>query len=148
MRTPSAYAKLITEIDEADQAGLLSANIQYHEAVGLPYLMSCCKEAMRLFPSVGMTLPRQVPQGGCIIAGEWFPEGARVGVNAAVVQRDRGIFGEDADEFVPERWFRSGAAKMDRYMFQVKTSQQRQNCGHTNRYRSLAEAQERASEKM
>ncbi|KAJ6276547.1 cytochrome P450, partial [Bipolaris maydis] len=122
MRTPSAYAKLTDEVDQADQAGLLSPNIQYHEAVGLPYLMACCKEGMRLHPSVGMTLPRHVPQGGCVIAGEWFPEGSRVGVNAAVVQRDRGIFGHDADDFVPERWFRADATKIERYMFQVRVT--------------------------
>ncbi|EUC31177.1 hypothetical protein COCCADRAFT_101960 [Bipolaris zeicola 26-R-13] len=118
MRTPSAYAKLTAEIDEAEQAGLLSQDIQYHEAVGLSYLMACCKEGMRLHPSVGMTLPRRVPQGGCVISGQWFPEGTRVGVNAAVVQRDQGVFGHDADEFVPERWFRPNAAKMERCMFQ------------------------------
>ncbi|KAE8864792.1 hypothetical protein PTNB73_05680 [Pyrenophora teres f. teres] len=103
MRTPSAYAKLTAEIDTASQAGLLSPIIQYHEAVGLPYLMACCKEGMRLHPSVGMTLPRQVPRGGCVVAGEWFP---------------RSIFGNDADDFVPERWLGSQAAKMERYMFQ------------------------------
>lgn len=120
MRTPTAYAKLTAEIDEAAHAGHLSLPIiQYHEAIGLPYLSACCKEGMRLHPSVGLTLPRHVPRGGCVIAGEWFPEGTRVGVNAAVVQRDKRIFGEDADEFVPERWFRRDAARMERYMFQV-----------------------------
>lgn len=119
MRTPASYTKLTAEIDEADLAGHLSPDIQYHEAVGLPYLMACCKEGMRLHPSVGMTLPRLVPRGGCVIAGQWFPGGTRVGVNAAVIQRDRNIFGDDANEFVPERWFRPGAARMERYMFQV-----------------------------
>ncbi|EOA88692.1 uncharacterized protein SETTUDRAFT_106678 [Exserohilum turcica Et28A] len=118
MRTPASYTKLTAEIDEADLAGHLSPDIQYHEAVGLPYLMACCKEGMRLHPSVGMTLPRLVPRGGCVIAGQWFPGGTRVGVNAAVIQRDRNIFGDDANEFVPERWFRPGAARMERYMFQ------------------------------
>jgi cytochrome P450 len=120
MRTPAVYAKLTAEIDQADKAGLLSPDIQYHEAVGLPYLMACCKEGMRLHPSVGMTLPRRVPRGGCVIAGRWFPEGTRVGVNAAVVQRDQAVFGSDANEFVPERWFRADAARMERYMFQVR----------------------------
>jgi hypothetical protein len=48
-----------------------------------------------------MTLPRHVPRGGRAIAGEWFSEGARVGVNAAVVQRNKSIFSDDANEFVP-----------------------------------------------
>jgi len=124
VRTPSAYDKVTTEIDEATESGALSLPaVQYHEAVGLPYLVACCKEGMRLHPSVGWTLPRHVPVGGCIISGEWFPAGTRVGINAAVVQRDEAIFGKDADEFVPERWFRKGAAEMDRMMFQVGTLQ-------------------------
>lgn len=61
MRTPAVYAKLTAEIDAASQAGLLSPIVQYHEAVGLAYLVACCKEGMRLHPSVGMTLPRHVP---------------------------------------------------------------------------------------
>ena len=44
MRTPSAYVKLTAETDEAAKAGLLSLAIQYHEAVGLPYIVACCKE--------------------------------------------------------------------------------------------------------
>ena len=120
MRTPSAYLKLTAEIDEAAQAGLLSPIIQYHEAVGLRYLMACCKEGMRLHPSVGMALPRHVPKGGCVIAGEWFPPGTRVGMNAAVVQRDKSIFGDDADDFVPKRWLGPDTARMERYMLQVQ----------------------------
>ena len=49
-----------------------------------------------------LTLLRHVLAGGCMTAGRWFPEGTRVGVNAAVVQRDEKIFGEDAEESVPE----------------------------------------------
>jgi cytochrome P450 len=119
MRNPSTYEKLNSEIEEAAASGFLSPIVQYNEAVGLPYLSACCKEGMRLHPSVGLTLPRHVPKGGCLVAGHWFAEGTRVGVNAAVVQRDSSIFGYDADEFVPERWFRKGAARMERYMFQV-----------------------------
>ena len=49
-----------------------------------------------------LTLLRHVLAGGCMTAGRWFPEGTRVGVNAVVVQRDEKIFGEDAEESVPE----------------------------------------------
>jgi cytochrome P450 len=55
-------------------------------------------------------------------AGRWFPEGTRVGVNAAVVQRDEKIFGEDAEESVPERWFRKGAGRIERMVFPVRSS--------------------------
>jgi hypothetical protein len=69
-----------------------------------------------------LTLLRHVLAGGCMTAGRWFPEGTRVGVNAAVVQRDEKIFGEDAEESVPERWFRKGAGRMERIVFPVRSS--------------------------
>ncbi|BCS22540.1 uncharacterized protein APUU_30765A [Aspergillus puulaauensis] len=84
----------------------------------LPYLTACCKEAMRMIPSVGLTLPRIVPRGGRYIAGQWFDGGVRVGVNAAVIHFNKEVFGDDAEEFNPERWFRANASRMDRYMFQ------------------------------
>jgi TolB-like protein len=37
-----------------------------------------------------------------VLAGGWSPEGTQVGVNAAVVQRDEKISGEDAEESLPE----------------------------------------------
>ncbi|KAK3062510.1 hypothetical protein LTS18_003924, partial [Coniosporium uncinatum] len=119
MKSPRVYRRLVEEIDQANICGKLgSENVLYNEAVSLPYLDACCKEGMRLHPSVGLTLPRNVPPGGCEILGVRFEEGTRVGVNAAVIQRDTSIFGVDAEEFNPERWFREDAAKMDRFMFQ------------------------------
>ncbi|KAF5008659.1 hypothetical protein FDECE_5071 [Fusarium decemcellulare] len=119
VKNPAAYHKLNAEIREAIERGELShSSVQYREAQQLPYLDACCKEGMRVHPSVGLTLPRHVPKGGCQIAGEWFPEGTRVGVNAAVIHFNKEIFGHDAEEFNPDRWFREGAANMDRYMFQ------------------------------
>lgn len=41
--------------------------------------------------------------GGARVGREWFPGGVRFGVNAAVTQRDRTIFEEDADDCVPEK---------------------------------------------
>jgi len=120
MKNPSAYKRLVNEIDEATRSGRLSSpHVRYNEAVKLPYLDACCKEGMRFHPSVAMSLPRHVPSGGCAISGQWFSAGTRVGVNSAVVHFDKGIFGSDADEFNPERWFREDAANMDRYMFQA-----------------------------
>ncbi|CAK7201538.1 hypothetical protein SEUCBS139899_004244 [Sporothrix eucalyptigena] len=119
MKTPAAYNRLTAEIDAADADGRLSTPyVKYKEASALPYLDACIKEGMRLHPSVGLTLPRHVPAGGCQISGAWFPGGTRVGVNAAVVHRDRSIFGADADVFNPDRWLGPNAANMDRYMFQ------------------------------
>ncbi|EEU37985.1 uncharacterized protein NECHADRAFT_3047, partial [Fusarium vanettenii 77-13-4] len=119
VKSPQAYQKLTEEIRQGAASGELSVpHVRHSEAVKLPYLEACCKEGMRMHPSVGLTLPRNVPKGGGMVCGEWFPEGTRVGVNAAVVHRDKTIFGDDANEFRPERWFRDDAKNMDRYMFQ------------------------------
>lgn len=74
---------------------------------------------MRLLPSLGMALPREVPAGGRVIAGEYFAAGMRVGISATNMHRDKGVFGEDAEEFVPERWFREGAGEMEKHLFHV-----------------------------
>ena len=54
-----------------------------------------------------------------MIAGKWFPGGTRVGVNQLVVHHDKGLFGQDAYEYVPERWLRCSekeAAYMERHL--------------------------------
>ncbi|OAL48769.1 pisatin demethylase [Pyrenochaeta sp. DS3sAY3a] len=109
MRHPTAHACAVSEVLAADTAGLLSARVQYTEAMThLPYLGACVKEAMRLCPSFAVDLPRVVPARGMRLGEHYVPGGYWVGVNAAVVQMDRGVFGEDADVFRPERWLESG----------------------------------------
>ncbi len=120
MKNPDAYRKLLAELDKATAGGQLSVpHAQYSEAARLPYLDACCKEGMRLVPSLGMALPRNVPPGGRQIAGEFFPEGITVGVSAPNVQRSKEVFGENADEFDPGRWLRRDAANMEKHMLHV-----------------------------
>lgn len=118
MRNPAAYEKLTVEIDAAVAGGLLSIPIAYRAAIKLPYLKACINEGMRLHPSVGLTMPRVVPSGGATISRFHFPEGYRVGVNGAVVQYDKDVFGPDADNFNPDRWIEGEATKMDKTMIQ------------------------------
>lgn len=54
---------------------------------------------------------RIVPPSGATICGEYFPPGVTVGCNPYIVHRDRGVFGEDADVFRPERWLEEKRAK-------------------------------------
>jgi cytochrome P450 len=116
MRTPSARNRLLEELDSALEDGSLSIPVRFSEAAKLPYLTAVCKEAMRIHPSIGMSMPRHVPEGGLEIADSFFPAGTRVGISPAVIHFDKTIFGEDAEDFVPERWLGEGAINMDRYM--------------------------------
>ncbi|KAL2864115.1 cytochrome P450 [Aspergillus lucknowensis] len=119
MKTPDAYAKLMEEINKADSDGRLSKpHVKYNEAIKLPYLVACCKEGIRMHPSVGLSLPRYVPPGGSQIAGRFFPAGSKVGISAPVLHSNTDIFGADAAVYNPDRWIRDpkAAAEMDRYM--------------------------------
>lgn len=116
MKHRDTYEKLTAEVTTAMKAGKLSVPVRYSEAMQLPYLVACCKEGMRLHPSVGMSMPRHVPPGGKTIAGRFFPEGSRVGMNAYVLHFDTNIFGRDAAQWNPDRWLQPGAENMDRYL--------------------------------
>ncbi|KAF2733856.1 cytochrome P450 [Polyplosphaeria fusca] len=101
-RNPTCQSKLHAEVEAANAT--ISSPIKYTESLRLPYLCACIKEAMRLFPSVAMSLPRMSPREGLELSGFHVPAGYRVGVNAAVVQYDEGVYGADTERFVPERW--------------------------------------------
>jgi cytochrome P450 len=105
MRNPNAFAKAQAEIDAALTDGSLSSPIKYSETTTkLPYVCAAIKEAMRMHPSVGLSMQRHAPKGGIELAGRFIPEGSRIGMNPAVVHYQKNAFGEDANEFRPERW--------------------------------------------
>jgi len=115
LRNPKVYKKLVGEIQEAFASGNLTFPIRYNDAYKLPYLRAVIQEGMRISPSFGTGLPRYVPKGGATIAGRYFPEGYKVTCNQNAVHFDKECFGEDAEEFVPERWLREDEART-RYM--------------------------------
>ncbi|KAI9723570.1 MAG: hypothetical protein M1828_004166 [Chrysothrix sp. TS-e1954] len=116
MKAPTTYTRLLQEVDTATSNGDLSDPVKYSEAIKMPYLCAVIKEAMRLHPSVGLTLPRYVPTGGVQLAGHFIPAGYQVGINGAVVQYDRNVFGADAEAFNPDRWLERDAAMMEKHM--------------------------------
>jgi cytochrome P450 len=105
MRNPQTLAKAHAEIDAAIAAGSLSSPIKYSETTTkLPYVCAAIKEAMRMHPSVGLSMQRHAPAEGIELAGKFIPSGYRIGINPAVVHYDKIVFGDDADVFRPERW--------------------------------------------
>ncbi|KAM0425684.1 hypothetical protein ACHAPT_008931 [Fusarium lateritium] len=101
---PRTLSCLREELDEFAQAGELSDPVGFQQAQKMPYLQAVIKEALRLHPGVGTQLTRVVPKGGAVIEGQFFPEGAEVGVNGWALYHNQDVFGDDASTFRPERW--------------------------------------------
>lgn len=110
LKNPQAYHRLQKEVDQADAEGRLSSSVTFAESNELPYLIAVTKEAMRIHPSVGLSMPRVTPLSGATICGEFIPSGVTVGCNPYVMHRNI-CFGADADVFRPERWLDEKYAK-------------------------------------
>lgn len=94
------------------------APFTWGEGMKMPYLQAMIKEILRFNAPLGQLLLRDVPDTGVTLCGRYFPKGIVVGSNAWVVHRDKAIFGENAEEFYPERWLEctpEAAQRMDSY---------------------------------
>lgn len=119
LKNPSSMAKLLYEIDTFKE---LSNPVSWTDAKKMPYLDVCVKEALRINPAPAMLLERVIPKGGRDICGLFFEEGTIVGINPWVVQRDKVVFGDDAEQWRPERWEEAseeGRKRMDRAFLAV-----------------------------
>lgn len=90
--------------------------ISFDNAVSLPFTQASIKEAQRLHPVIGMSLPRTVPEGGMTLDGLYLPRGTIVGCNPVSLHRNPDIFGSDAESFSPDRWLNGDDVRaMERY---------------------------------
>lgn len=79
--------------------------IQGHENwIELPYFTSFVYETLRMYPPIGQLFNRKVSETVSLGKDIIIPEGTYVGYNCFGTQRDHGYWGEQADEFRPERW--------------------------------------------
>ena len=84
-------------------------------------LEAVVRESMRLHPGVAMMLERYVPTDGLNLPdGRFVPSQTKVGINPYVVNRNKEVFGHDADVFKPERWLRAGDESEDAFRERLK----------------------------
>ncbi|EFX04226.1 benzoate 4-monooxygenase cytochrome p450 [Grosmannia clavigera kw1407] len=114
MTNPHTLKKLEQEV--------LAANFEpegvvpYSSARALPYLDAVIRESMRMHPAVCMPLERYVPDSGLTLPdGSFVPSGTAVGINPYIVGRNEGVWGPDANEFLPERWLKNDGEDNDTY---------------------------------
>jgi cytochrome P450 len=102
--SPRILGKLTTEVRttfESVQEIMLGSKLSKCQ-----YLRACVDEALRISPPAPSELPREVPPGGALIQGQFYPVGTIVGCSAWSMGRDESVYG-DATTYRPERWIPS-----------------------------------------
>jgi cytochrome P450 len=115
LQNPTIYQKMIDTEFSAENLALSEPSFVYTNAV--------IKETLRWSHPAPAFIPRIVSNkdggGGPVILpdGRAVPAGVWINMNIHLVLRDRKIFGEDAEEFRPERWLEDPerAKIMDKY---------------------------------
>ncbi|PSN60579.1 cytochrome P450 monooxygenase [Corynespora cassiicola Philippines] len=119
LETPGVHARLMAEVEDFKHRGALSSPVAtFDEIQKMTYFVACYREVLRYQPPASILLSRLVGDQGLWLDGHYAPPGTEIGANPYVVNRDPAVFGNDADEFRPERWLQSEdqTQEMERYM--------------------------------
>lgn len=119
-RKQEAQAKLQKELD--DILGSPGSNSYDEGAVppldrvkNSPFLQDVINEGLRVHSTIGIGLPREVPEGGLTVAGQTLLPGTHVSCPVYTLHRLKSIWGDDADEFNPDRWAHGDRTTMLKY---------------------------------
>ncbi|KAJ5177652.1 Cytochrome P450 [Penicillium coprophilum] len=104
LKNPAILHQLQTELDNAMLAKALSYPPTLKDLSKLPYLDAVIKEGLRYALLLQPNMDRVVPNGGMEICGHHIPAGTTIGCHARVIHLDKDVYGEDAEDFRPERW--------------------------------------------
>jgi len=100
---PDIQTRLRNEIREAlFNDGRLAESVDSIMLDKLPYLNAVANEVLRYMPSVPLTT--RVPVKDTTIQGQFIPKGTMILVAAYGINVSEEFWGEDANEFNPERW--------------------------------------------
>ncbi|CAL1368031.1 unnamed protein product [Linum trigynum] len=100
MKNPTTLRKAQEEVRQViEKKGF----VKEEDIERLPYLKAVVKETMRLQPAAPLLLPRESSQD-CYLNGYKIPGKTTVYVNAWAIGRDPEAWGENTEEFKPERF--------------------------------------------
>ncbi|KAK8115338.1 hypothetical protein PG999_007407 [Apiospora kogelbergensis] len=102
---PKTMQSLLEELRQADaKRPMAKPYPAWRDVCDLPYLDACIQEGVRMHPPFCLPLERVVPAGGITIGGKFLPEATVVGMSPYVVNRHKPTFGQDAEDWNPDRW--------------------------------------------
>ncbi|KAL1880980.1 hypothetical protein Plec18167_003520 [Paecilomyces lecythidis] len=114
LRHPEKYKKLQEELDQAYPSPLAQGHVaMFNECKNLPYTEAVIYETLRLRTTVSVGLPRVVPPEGATVCGRFFRGGTVLSTPTYTTHRDTRVWGADALEFRPERWFSPNRADLE-----------------------------------
>lgn len=110
LTTPDVVEKLQTELDAAIGPGVPT----FSAVKDLRYMNNVIQETLRIHSTSSLGLPRLTPVSTpgqpspppVEILRYKFPPGTTLSVPTYTIHHSKAVWGEDADEFVPERWNR------------------------------------------
>ncbi|PGH31459.1 hypothetical protein GX50_05754 [[Emmonsia] crescens] len=97
---PDIQTRLRTEVRARIRSG--NSPITHTDLESLPLLNGVCQEVLRLYPTVPMTIRECVRDTS--IAGKHVPKGTRILICPYAINRSPTFWGDNGDEFLPERW--------------------------------------------
>lgn len=108
LTTPDVIEKLQAELDAAIGPGVPP----FRAVKDLRYMNNVIQETLRIHSTSSLGLPRLTPVSTpgqpsplpVEILGHKFPPGTSLSVPTYTIHHSKAVWGEDADEFVPERW--------------------------------------------
>ncbi|KJZ71038.1 hypothetical protein HIM_09565 [Hirsutella minnesotensis 3608] len=102
--TANEYADKLARLEETIRGTFAKEqDITIESTKDIPYLDAVISEALRLCNPVPGGLPRVVPPGGDVYAGNFLPEGTRISIRPYILNQSNSNFAR-ASEFHPERW--------------------------------------------
>ncbi|KAL1899821.1 hypothetical protein Sste5346_002687 [Sporothrix stenoceras] len=114
MKHPEVVEKIRKEVQNVSPTGNGNKNLKYHSLtpVAMPYTMAVFYEGLRLFPPIPFEIKQVDPVGLTLPDGTQLERGSLIIWCSWALNRSRLTWGDDADEFRPERFLEPNGKRL------------------------------------